>query len=85
MDSANKFYLWDLSVRDSTPLVIETYDQKGLLSFTELLPSAGGQSSPVIILGFKDGSIAAHHVKEEAMNNKIDNVTKLQGYLSLVL
>lgn len=84
MDSANKFYMWDLSVRDSTPLVIESYDKKGLLSFTELLPSAG-TSSTVVVLGFKDGSLEAHHVKEEALNRQINNVTKFEKYLSSVL
>ena len=84
MDSANRLYMWDLSVRDSTPLVIESYDQKGLLSFTELLPSAGS-TSPVLVLGFKDGSLEAHQVKEEAMNNKINNISKLESYLRLVL
>lgn len=84
MDSANRLYMWDLSVRDSTPLVIETYEQKGLLSFTELVPAAGS-TSPVLILGFKDGSIEAHQIKEEAMNNKINNISKLESYLKLVL
>ena len=85
MDSANKFYMWDLSVRDSTPLVIETYDQKGLLTFTELLPSAGGATTPIIVFGFKDGSLEAHQVKEEAINNQVNNITKLENYLPSVL
>lgn len=84
VDSANKFYLWDLSVRDSTPLVIENFDQKGLLSCTELLEAAGS-TAPVVVLGFKDGSIEAHQIKDEAMNNKMNNISKLEAYLSSTL
>ena len=84
MDSANKFYMWDLSVRDSTPVVIETYEEKGLLTFTELLPSAGGATYPIIVFGFKDGSLEAHQMKEEAINSEVNNIARLEKYLPSV-
>ena len=81
MDSANTFYLWDLGERDSSPLVVESYS-KGLLSFTEMLPSAG---PPVVVFTFKDGTMEGHHVKKSAIRDDVNNVSKLESYLATVL
>ena len=84
MDSANKFYFWDLSVRDSTPVIIQSFEQKGLMAFSELAAYSGSES-PTIVFCFKDGSLEAHHIKPIAMNNKENNIKKLQSYITSIL
>jgi len=84
MDAANKFYFWDLSIRDATPLMIESFDNKGLLGFTELSKTSNA-GCPVIVFCFKDGSLEAHQVKADAVNNSVNNITKFESYLNTVL